>query len=219
MFQRDTENWYKFNFQGVGFYGVPALHPDRIEASKFIPFNYAKGQGDPDEVGVHFFLHDYQFRRLWDMPERYMQMLQRFACVCTPDYSLYVDMPKAMQIYNHYKKQWMGAYWQAWGLSVIPTVSWSDEESFAWCFDGIPEHGAVAVSSVGCMKDEESRKRFLKGFQVMKDIIKPEQILFYGTIPKEIDGPIIPIKSFQERFKNVKGCETWAEEEETAERA
>lgn len=158
MFQRDIENWYKFNFEGVGRYGVPALLPEYIETKYFIPFNYAKSCKDPDQCGVHFFLHDYQFKRLWDMPERYKGMMSRFSCVCTPDYSLYVDMPKAMQIYNHYKKQWMGAYWQAWGLHVIPTVSWSDEESLEWCFDGIPERAVVAVSSVGCMKDEKSRK-------------------------------------------------------------
>ena len=111
MFQRDIENWYKFNFEGVGRYGVPALLPEYIETKYFIPFNYAKSCKDPDQCGVHFFLHDYQFKRLWDMPERYKGMMSRFSCVCTPDYSLYVDMPKAMQIYNHYKKQWMGAYW------------------------------------------------------------------------------------------------------------
>ena len=204
MFQRDIENWYKFNFEGVGRYGVPALLPEYIETKYFIPFNYAKSCKDSDQCGVHFFLHDYQFKRLWDMPERYKGMMSRFSCVCTPDYSLYVDMPKAMQIYNHYKKQWMGAYWQAWGLHVIPTVSWSDEESLEWCFDGIPERAAVAVSSVGCMKDEKSRKRFVGGYQVMIDRIEPDQILFYGTVPKNIGGPIIQVESYQERFKKTR---------------
>lgn len=204
MFQRDIENWYKFNFEGVGRYGVPALLPECIETKYFIPFNYAKSCKDPGQCGVHFFLHDYQFKRLWDMPERYKGMMSRFSCVCTPDYSLYVDMPKAMQIYNHYKKQWMGAYWQAWGLHVIPTVSWSDEESLEWCFDGIPERAAVAVSSVGCMKDEKSRKRFVRGYQTMLDRIKPDQILFYGTVPENIWGPIFQVESYQERFKKTR---------------
>lgn len=86
MFQRDIENWYKFNFEGVGRYGVPALLPEYIETKYFIPFNYAKSCKDPDQCGVHFFLHDYQFKRLWDMPERYKGMMSRFSCVCTPDY-------------------------------------------------------------------------------------------------------------------------------------
>ena len=218
MFQRDTENWYKFEFEGVGRYGIPALHPEQIEINRFIPFNYAKGCRDPDEIGVHFFLHDYQFRRIWDMPERYMQMLRRFSCVCTPDYSLYMDMPKAMQIYNHYKKQWMGAYWQAWGLSVIPTVSWSDEDSFSWCFEGVPKRGAVAVSSVGCMKNKKTRQYFLQGYHAMIDIIQPKQIFFYGAVPEEIDEAVIRVETFQERFKKVKEGDLWVDEAEVVEK-
>lgn len=202
MFQRDIENWYKFSFDGVGEYGVPALEPECIEPEQFISFNYAKSCRNPEEKGVHFFLHDYQFNRLWDMPERYMLMLSRFACVFTPDYSLYTDMPKAMQIYHHYKKQWMGAYWQANGLTVVPTVSWSDKESYSWCFDGIPQNAAVAVSSVGCMQKRENVKLFMNGYQEMINKLNPKQILFYGTVPEEIGtSSIIQIESFQEKFK------------------
>ena len=32
---------------------------------------------------------------------------------------------------------------------MIPSISWSDEHSFDWCFDGDPVRGTVAVSSVG----------------------------------------------------------------------
>lgn len=202
MFQRDIENWYQFIFNGVGEYGIPELEPEMIDIDKFIPFNYAKSCKDADQKGIHFFLHDYQFRRLWDMPERYMLMLQKFNCVCTPDYSIYTDMPKAMQIYHHYKKQWMGAYWQANGMVVIPTASWSDQDSFSWCFDGIPKNAAVAVSSVGCMKDKVTQERFIDGYMEMLEQLNPRQILFYGTIPEEIDRSlIIHIESFQERFK------------------
>lgn len=202
MFERDIENWYKFDFEGIGPYGFPRLEPEYIDTKEFIGFNYAKNCKDPDQKGVHFFLHDYQFKRLWDMPERYMLMLQKFNCVCTPDYSLYTDMPKAMQIFNHYKKQWMGAYWQANGMTVIPTVSWSDTESYSWCFDGIPREAVVAVSSVGCLKRHENLELFATGYQEMIKRLKPKQILFYGTVPEQVDKKnIIHIESFQERFK------------------
>lgn len=202
MFQRDIENWYKFSFKGEGEYEIPKLDPECIETEKFISFNYALSCREPEGKGVHFFLHDYQFRRLWDMPERYMLMLSKYECVFTPDYSLYTDMPKAMQIYHHYKKQWLGAYWQASGLTVVPTVSWSDKESFSWCFDGMPKGAAVAVSSVGCMKNRESKELFINGYEEMLNQLEPQQILFYGTVPEQIKSDsIIRIESFQERFK------------------
>lgn len=90
---------------------------------------------------MHFFLDDCQFNRCWNNPDRYVEILKRFKCVLSSDFSLFTDFPKALQIYNHYRKHWLGAYWQMHGIEVIPTLCWSDEESFAWCFDGEPVGG------------------------------------------------------------------------------
>lgn len=211
MIQKDVNNWYKFDFKGVGSYGMPLINPEIVQINKIIPFNYAKSCRVPGNTGVHFFLHDYQFERVWNNPERYMRMLRKFDFVCTPDFSLYMDYPLAMQIYNHYRKQWLGAYWQAFGLQVVPTVSWSNEDSYKWCFDGLPDHGAVAISSVGCLKNENTKANFLKGYKVMRERLKPEQILFYGNIPGEIADPVIRLGSFQEKFNEIRG-KAWAEE-------
>ncbi|MDR2486309.1 MAG: DUF4417 domain-containing protein [Treponema sp.] len=39
-----------------------------------------------------------------------------------------------------------GVCWQRMGLTVIPTASWAEPDSFEYCFDGI-ETGAVAAVS------------------------------------------------------------------------
>lgn len=44
--------------------------------------------------------------------------------VFSPDFSMFTDMPKALQIYSVFKNRWCGAYWQNLGLRVIPTISW-----------------------------------------------------------------------------------------------
>ncbi len=69
--------------------------------------------------GIHFFIHDYQFIRLWNTPDKYIDLLKDFDYVLTPDFSTYTDMPKALQIYNIYRKQWLGAYWQMQDINVI----------------------------------------------------------------------------------------------------
>lgn len=125
-----------------------------------------------------FFIDDYQFQRLWTNIDAYIPMLQEFDYVLTPDFSLYLDYPKAVQIYNHYRKHWIGAYMQMLGIKVIPTIAWSDEESFDWCFDGEPEGGTVAVSSVGCMKNKDSKKLFIDGYKEMISRLHPETIIF-----------------------------------------
>ena len=77
-------------------------------------------------------------------------------------------------------------------MIVIPTVSWSDEESYLWCFDGISQGGAVAVSSVGCLKNMDCLDRFMNGYNAMVDKLHPAQIfLRHSTREDSIrHGPV-----------------------------
>lgn len=199
---RNYENLNKVIFDGTGIFDTPRLLPTDITADSFIGFNYAKSCKDPESKGVHFFIDDYQFTRLWTQPDAYLELLRKFRCVCTPDFSTYTDFPKAIQIYNHYRKHWLGAYWQMHGISVIPTISWSDEASFNWCFDGEPEGCVVAVSSVGTQMNSNARTLFMAGYREMLARLKPSAILFYGFVPEECKSDIIiPLETFQDSLK------------------
>lgn len=198
---RNYENLNKCIFDGTGTYGIPPLYPEHCNVDSFIGFNYAKSCKAPYSKGVHFFIDDYQFTRLWANPDAYLELLGGFKAVCTPDFSTYTDFPKAIQIYNHYRKHWLGAYWQQNGITVIPTISWSDKSSFEWCFDGEPVGGAVAVSSVGTQLNKESRALFLAGYNEMLSRLQPERVYFYGLVPDKCTGNIIPVAAFQDSIK------------------
>ena len=157
---------------------------------------------------MHFFIDDYQFNRLWNNIDTYIPILSRFDWVMTPDFSTYTDFPKAIQIYNHYRKHWVGAYLQEAGVRVIPTISWSTPDSFEWCFDGEPDGGMVAVSSVGCMNSAEKRRLFLAGYAEMVRRLQPENIIFCGDVPEECMGNIVRIRPFTDKFKEAK-CDGW----------
>ena len=130
-----------------------------------------------------------------------MDMLSSFRYVMSPDFSTYTDFPKALQIYNHFRKHWVGAYMQLHGIDVIPTISWSTPDSFEWCFDGEPAGGVVAVSSVGVMNREKCRELFMLGYNEMLKRLEPETILFYGAVPEECEGNIIRLRSFSETMR------------------
>lgn len=200
---RSYENLNKAIFAGEGKYNIPILKPSNTKPEEWIGFNYAKGCNRPEGKGIHFFLDDYQFARVWAEPDRYIGILQRFQTVMTPDFSLYMDFPKAVQIYNHYRKHWLGAYWQAKGIQVIPTIGWSDEESFEWCFDGEPRQSIVAVSSVGTQGQEDARKQFLAGYFAMLEKLKPTQIIFYGKVPEECKENIVRVKQFCDKWNTA----------------
>ncbi len=202
--KRNYENVEKCVFRGSGEFNIPVIHPADYEACEFIGFNYAKSTRNKEQKGVHFFIDDYQFQRLWTEINRYTEMLSKFRCVLSPDYSTYTDYPMALQIYNHYRKHWIAAYLQNYGVNIIPTISWSDKTSFKWCFDGEPRESTVAVSSVGVMGSKQAYKLFLDGYWKMLEVLQPTTIIFYGDIPKECKGNIVRIKTFQEKFSEVK---------------
>lgn len=201
---RNYENLERRLFDGVGEYGIPQIEPVAYEGGcDWIGFNYAKSTKDCEGKGVHFFLDDYQFCRLWSNIDRYIPMLQRFRYVMSPDFSTYTDFPKVMQIYNHYRKHWCAAYMQEAGIQVIPTISWSTPDSYDWCFDGEPEGGTVAVSSVGCMNSKEKKALFLAGYEEMVRRLQPETIIFYGSVPDECMGNIVRIRAFTDKFNEA----------------
>lgn len=204
--RRNYENLNKAMFEGAGSYNIPILTAENIKAENFIGFNYAKSCKDPDKKTLHFFVDDYQFSRVWSNPDAYMPMLKKFKAVCTPDFSLYTDFPVAMQIYNHYRKHWLGAYMQLHGIKVIPTIAWSDESSFEWCFDGEPIGGSVIISSVGTQANSESKRLFKSGYEEMLRRLRPQKIYLYGLIPEGCeDSRIVRVPAFQEKYRRNNG--------------
>ena len=191
MYKPDNENIKRWNFLSKNKWNIPTIKgiDEFDEKVQFIGFNYAKTceKQQKTDFGVHFFLDDYQFNRLWNRPDKYIPLLSKFKYVLSPDFSMYTDYPKAMQMWKHYQKHWLGAYMELFGIKVIPTVGWSDKDSFKWCFDGEPRNSIVAVSSIGTQKDKESKQLFLEGYNKMLEVLKPTKILFWGNIPNEID--------------------------------
>ena len=191
MYKPDSENIKKWNFFSKNKWNIPNIKgiEEFDEKVQFVGFNYAKTceKQQKTDFGVHFFLDDYQFERLWNRPDKYIQLLLKFKYVLSPDFSMYTDYPKAMQMWKHYQKHWLGAYMELFGIKVIPTIGWSDKESFKWCFDGEPKNSIVAVSSIGTQRNEESRRAFLDGYNKMVEVLKPTTILFWGNIPSELD--------------------------------
>ena len=87
-----------------------------IENLSLIGFhNTKRNDGKNTGKAVHFYMDDYKFECVWNQPERYLRKLSQYRFVLTPDFSLYTNMPLAMQIWNVFRGQWCGAFWQANG--------------------------------------------------------------------------------------------------------
>ncbi len=144
-----------------------------------MPFNYAKSS-DERKCGLHFFIDDYQFERLWNRPTDYMDLLAGFECVLTPDFSLYMDMPRPMMAWNVYRARALGHLWQRRGMQVVPTLTWAQPDTYAFCFDGIPKGATVATSTVGVHGDTAAQAVWRDGMRAALEAVKPKALLLYG---------------------------------------
>lgn len=183
-------------------YQLPTLEPCDFIPERLIGFNEAKtAQGF--NVGVHFFIDDYQFVRVWRNPKKYIEMLTRFDCIFTPDFSLYMDMPLAMKIWNTYRSRLIGQMAQDHGIRVIPTLVWAGDDTLDFVFDGLPKKSTVAVSTVGVMRDEDAQKIWRKGMDKAVELLAPKTVLLYGApIDYEFGGAEVRSYSAQ-RFRSV----------------
>lgn len=181
----------------AGPFDLPTLQACSFVPDELIGFNYVMSTTDRSK-GVHFFLDDYQFERIWNEPTVYIAKLMEFSCVLTPDFSLYTDMPKAMKIWNVYRSRLIGQMMQDYGIQVIPTLQYAGDDTLDWCFDGIDGGGTVAVSTVGVMKDSTAKKIWAKGMQAALEQIQPKTVVCYGAEMKDFDfkgADVITIKS------------------------
>jgi hypothetical protein len=142
-------------------------------------------------AAVHFFLDDYRFETAWNRPDQFTATIARgCGAALTPDFSMWADMPRAMQVWQVYRNRWCGAWLALHGIRVIPTVGWSDSSSYDFAFLGIPEGSVVAVSAVGVKRDREARKLFLAGYDEMLIRIQPSTILVYGSPLLDMEGAL-----------------------------
>jgi hypothetical protein len=172
---------HKLGFAVTGKYDFPIVMKQNIYEDDIVLIGFSEtgGKNKYDFATVHFFENDEKFDEVWNHPERYIEKLEKYRQVLSPDFSQYIDMPAAMQIFNVFRNRWCAAYWQREGLLVIPTISWSDETSFAYSFDAIEKGASVAVSTVGCAKCKDL---FMAGFDEMLSRIEPGVVICYGDV-------------------------------------
>jgi len=182
------------DFETAGRWNIPILKKSDVDITRIqlISSNDIRIKDQSPNIleTVHFFVDDSRMEKYYGIPESFLSRLAQYHHVLTPDYSLYTDMPMASQIYNTFKNRWCGAYWQEHGLSVIPTVSWSTDESFEFCFDGLEHETVVAVSTVGGLTKKEL---FLRGYCEMKKRINPKQVLCFGKAFPEMGDEVIMV--------------------------
>ena len=185
-----VRNEFLYNGNSQSKYEFPIIKKQNIDIKKIKLLNYADAKKDDFEnkdKTIHFFTYDWKFDKVYNNAEEEFQKLAQYYALLSPDFSLFTNMPIALQIESVFKNRWCGAYWQSKGLKVIPTVSWGDERSFEFCFKGIEEGSVVAVCTYYRENDEDS---FMLGYNEMLKRINPSAIICYDEPFKDMRGNI-----------------------------
>ena len=196
-----------------GYYDIPFIPQQNFDydINMLIPYDKTyKHIYEPGEV-VHFYLDDQKFdgpKGIWNglsNNESYKRSfdLSRFdgaSAIITPDFSLYLDMPRVMQIWNTYRSRTVGYYLTTLGYNVIPNIRLTDEESYEFAFDGLHEGQIVAVGTLGCSKAIADKALLINGFFEMFKRIKPKLVIIYGPICKELQ---IVINKYDVNIKKI----------------
>jgi len=191
-------------YPGDNRWGIPDLPAATHEPSRMVAYNDRHGcQTAPEGAAVHFFLDDYRFETLWTKPQRPLSRLKAVGAALTPDFSLWRDMPPAMQVWQTYRARWCGMWMLQHGIQVIPTVSWSTEDSWAYCFAGIPRQSVVAVSTVGTHASD-ARPLFNAGYTAMCATLNPTLVLVYGTAVADEVAGLAPWRRYATRWNDAK---------------
>ncbi|GEM_PF-6070989 len=130
-----------------------------------------------------FFTEDWRFAAVWREPSRYARYFLEcgLAAVCEIDCSVWRDASREEQKAAIFRTRMVSRVFQGHGLKVTPNLSWADEESFHFCFKGIPR--GCPVAALECVTpggNPEDRQRFIAGLTEAVNQVNPRTILIYG---------------------------------------
>ena len=156
------------NVKYAGEFDFPVIRGLNVVPRKMIVFSKALREKKDFHQWVCFYEDDYKFERIWNNPKKYINCLKKFDGVVSPDFSLFYDMPFAMQIWNIFRSRTIAALFQKEGIKVLPNIRFGDERTFEVCCQGISKHSTIVIGSLGCLKEKNTEKYLKRGFYMFQ---------------------------------------------------
>jgi len=187
--RRYFESAYKLSYVNgmgdkVGRWKLPALPPCHVLPKGFVGFDQIK-KDTPRDLTVHFHCWDDQEERFWLKTEKYLPLIDQFASAVMPDFSTFTDMAPAENLRNLYRSRVLARKMIDYGIIVLPSATWWDEESVDICLEGLPIGSLLEISNVGTSCSENGKRIFRYGVNRVMEMLKPSRIVLYGHRPDE----------------------------------
>lgn len=176
-----------YNLNLVGKNELPEVKPYKGAIPKSITPYTMKRKGDKTGA-IHFFIDDYHYAGMyvWGHLSQFTRGLFDYQSIIAPDYSLYLDQSRTLNLFQIYQNRVVTAIWQQMGLNVIPSVSWGNADSLEYCFDALPQNSVLAIGGVGCAHRTSMIELWEYGVKQTIERLQPSALIIYGA-PKRLD--------------------------------
>lgn len=245
----------ELRWQGNNYWGIPELREDMLLEKLPDPLRTWAGQDTPDDgkttwlynfgaiassgipwdrTILSFFSHDDTFESWWDIPSYYTAraITSGVKMAVLPDFSLYISDPRIVHLYNIYRSQWLGRYFQECGIKVIPRLrfDFKDEETLKIALFGIPRGCPLLIYGGNEKKEDADMGNFYALIQAALDELKPQTFILYGGGPAErqvayiqehlrIPGTVLYLKNLTSEWRGSPRAKMYAESRKAGEKA
>lgn len=186
-------------------YGIPFVEIDAIDISNLnngkwlINLNNASSNdNNACKKMVHGFSNDEVLMRQYNNPYNFLQKIGRYYAVATLDFSMDDTFTAAQIIDATFRNRWSGAFLQANGKKVIPTVGWTTEEYFDITFSGLRNGGTFIISTLGTHSVNDGQG-FLTGYHELRRRFPDSKLICVGNPFSGMDSDVCYIL-FDESF-------------------
>lgn len=153
---------------------------------------------------IHSFSFDPVLKRCYEKPLRFLERTSPYYGLTSPDFSMHFGMKEWQIIDATAKSRWLGAFCQAYGRRVYPTVGWVDEKTYDICFAGLEDGSTFFVSTLGT-NNKECDGTFHDGFTEMRRRFPHSRVICLGQrLPWfQNDVCVVP---YSDSFGNFDKC-------------
>lgn len=71
---------------------------------------------------VNMFVDDYVLERFWRNPTKYVARFKSVAAVMSPDFSLFIGMPRPLLQFNVYRNRFVGSVWLGFKILFLSLI-------------------------------------------------------------------------------------------------
>lgn len=176
----------------AGDFEMPVIHGTDQIPSKVIRFSDSKSKSRNDSnAWIIPYEHDIKLRPFWRNAFKYLDEMLDHPGIISWDFSMYRNMPFALQYWNCFRGRLLGSLYERYGGTCIPNIRPSDIRSLKYSLDGLPTEATVSMGTLGAIKTSEDRTAFRMYVEAVVKRLKLKNIMIYGSAPESVFYPAL----------------------------